>query len=68
MVFYYEVPHQVQFVWAGRTQRGIAFHEYIINKDTGVFHRTDEILREAERYGISADDAIVEHDDWQENF
>ena len=61
LVFWYEMPHQVKYVWGDATYLGIAFHEWIIDLRTGRPHFIGDLLR---RDDLDADDIIVEYGDW----
>lgn len=63
-MFYYDVPHQVMFLWNKIEHIGIVYQTWVIDLADGSAHTTEEVLQNCRSYGIDADDAIIEWDEW----
>ena len=61
MTFYYAEPTQVFYLnWKAEDRAGLAFHEYVVDLETGEGIRTSSILDCARWNGIEPDAAIKE--------
>lgn len=65
LVFYYAHPMQVRYYKNDGYRYGIAFHEWIVDVESGEPIQTREILRRATYKNIDVDDAIIEWGGWK---
>lgn len=67
MELYYHEPFQVAYIKmdaSGEYATGIAYHDYIIDIQTGAAYTTRDVVINADALKIEIDDAVVEWSDW----